>query len=212
MLFGTVSSYFIQTASLVQETLDWMAALSPDESAVLIIDLGLPDGDGTEIISCVTAGYSNVAIIVVTSRTDLDSKLASLQQGADAYLSKPFDERELMMTVSAVCRRAFPGSILQPQNHWKLKTREWSLVTPSGVTIRLSIPETQLLDILQRNGNKPVSRLKISESLGDIYRYSGNALEAMVSRLRKKIANVSPDTEVIRAVNGVGYVLAVDVH
>lgn len=205
--FGTLSDFEVMVADNGQDALATLARYSPTEKAILILDLGLPDMDGIEILGKAISTYRHIAIIVITARQDIESKLAALERGADAYLGKPFDQRELMATVFAVCRRVFPGTSDMVTPYWQLNIRDWMLVAPNNVQIKLTIPETQLIDLLHRHEGKPVSRLKISESLGNIYRFSGNALEAMISRLRRKISQAYPGVNLIRAVNGTGYIL-----
>lgn len=210
--FEAVDDFDIMVAPSGKDALTALAGYSPTEKVVLLLDLGLPDMNGIDILSKAISTYRHVAIIVITARLDIESKLAALERGADAYLCKPFDQRELMVTVFAVCRRAFPDVNDMVAPRWHLNVRDWMLIAPNGVQIKLTVQETQLIDILHRYEGKPVSRLKISESLGNIYRFSGNALEALISRLRRKIAQAYPGVTLIRAVNGIGYVLNVKVR
>jgi DNA-binding response OmpR family regulator len=138
-------------------------------------------------------------------------KFNLLEIGADAFITKPFDPTELMLTVKAVCRRVFPSEHSVSAMQWRFVPCEWLLIAPNGESIGLTVIETQFLDILQRNRGKAVSRLKIGDALGDLHRYSGNALEAVVSRLRKKICAAYPGVAVVKAAPGIGYVLSNDV-
>lgn len=189
--------------------LDYLKKIGSDP-VVVILDLGLPDIDGDEIAAQISH-RSTVGIVVVTARTDRQVKFNLLEIGADAFIIKPFDPRELLLTVQAVCRRVFPNEHAIKAAQWRFIPREWRLIAPNGENISLTVIETQFLDILQRNRGKPVSRLKIGDALGDLHRYSGNALEAVVSRLRKKISATYPGVAVVKAAPGVGYVLSNDV-
>lgn len=189
--------------------LDYIEQLGADP-VVVILDLGLPDIEGDQIAAQISR-RSTVGIVVVTARIDRRIKFNLLEIGADAFITKPFDPRELVLTVQAVCRRVFRLEHLVKVTQWRFVPREWMLIAPNGETIGLTVIETQLLDILQRSRGKAVSRLKIGEALGDLHRYSGNALEAIVSRLRRKINLAYPGAAVVKAAPGIGYVLSSDV-
>lgn len=179
---------------------------------IVLLDLGLPDIDGFAVLKTIAFDPA-IAVIVVTAHSDLNAKLDSLAGGADAFLVKPFDPDELLLTLSAVQRRVFDVSLVPSAlKSWCLIPRNWALHSPTGAVIKLTAVETQLLDLLHRHKGKPVSRGKIGIELGDLYRYSGNALEAMISRLRKKIASIDPDAHLVKAVSGAGYMLSTDVE
>ena len=196
----------VSTGKAALEHLEKLGA----DPVVVVLDLGLPDIDGDQIAAQISH-RSTVGIVVVTARTDRQVKFNLLEIGADAFITKPFDPRELLLTVQAVCRRVFPVEHLVKPAQWRFVPREWMLIAPNGEAIGLTVIETQFLDILQRNRGKPVSRLKIGHALGDLHRYSGNALEAVVSRLRRKINAAYPGVAVVKAAPGIGYVLSNDV-
>jgi DNA-binding response OmpR family regulator len=184
-----------------------------ENPTIVILDLGLPDVDGFELMKAI-AYRPNIAVIIVTARTEQQVRISSLAGGADAFISKPFDPEELLLTISAVRRRVFPEVHNKDRQtlSWRFVPREWLLISPLGHRIRLTAAETQLLDLLHRNSGKAVSRLKIGEELGDFYRYSGNALEATISRLRKKIATIDPNVTLIKVASGTGYIFSADVE
>lgn len=209
LCFSATIGFSADCASSGEAALVWLAQNKPPVRAILILDLTLPDMDGCEVLRKAVEHCRHVAIIVVTSRTDIESRVITLERGADAYLCKPFDRRELITTVFAVCRRVFPSDADLVEPCWQLSPRNFNLTAPTGIQINLTIHEIQLLSLLQQHEGKVVSRLKISESLGNIYRFSGNALEALISRLRRKVALAYPDVNLIEAVSGEGYRLAV---
>ncbi|MFD0914270.1 response regulator transcription factor [Methylophilus luteus] len=211
-LFTKAGHVQVSCEGTVRSGIEWFDDKPATDNIVLILDLGLPDGDGKDVLDYLSTHRPQTPVIVITSESTIETKLAVLTQGADAYLQKPFIHEELLVTLRSVCRRVFAAEERGSLAHWQLIVRQWILIAPNDVEIRLSVPETQLLDLLQRHYGKPVSRLKISESLGSLYRYSGNSLEAMISRLRKKINQAYPDVEVVRAVNGTGYILVLDIR
>ena len=205
-----VLDFEIMTASTGREALHFTEIIK-DAPVVVVLDLGLPDVSGLDLMQTI-AYRPNIAIIVVTAHTDQAVKLSSLAGGADAFLTKPFDPAELLLTISAVRRRVFSKWKSESTNsRWHLAPREWALYAPNGSVIKLTVAETHLLDLLHRFKGRPVSRLKIGDELGDFYRYSGNALEATISRLRKKVSAIDPDIQLIKAVSGTGYVLSTEV-
>lgn len=203
--------YYICNASTGSQALQ-IIELVESRPLIVILDLGLPDMGGLEVMKAISF-RPQLAIVVVTAHADQQTRLSSLAGGADAFITKPFDAEELLLTLAAVKRRVFPEFQPQkPNRKWRLIPRQWSLVAPNGKSIRLTVIETQLLDLLHRHKGKSVTRGRIGLELGNLYRYSGNALEATVSRLRRKIAAVDDSAELVKAVSGVGYTLSQDVE
>ena len=189
---------------------DARAALAAVSYDGLILDLGLPDGDGMAILR-ETRGRttSGLPILLVTARDTLEDRVRGLNAGADDYIVKPFDLPELEARLRAVLRR--PGSRDSPTVRvgalaFDPASRQ---VSVNGAVLDLARRETDLLEQLLRATGRTVVKDVLEERL-----YSSgepvtpNALEAAVSRLRKRLANAAAGIR-IETKRGIGYRLVV---
>lgn len=190
------------------EARDYILALGEDK-LILILDLGLPDIDGLEMLGSIRESL-RIGTIVVSARNDRSVRLRLLALGAAGYLSKPFRSAELAAVIQSVSRR-----LLTPKGNltstWTLDIDDWALVSPAAIRIKLTETELSLLLLLWRHRGKVVSRAMICEELGNFYLFSGNALEAVISRLRRKVSMVAKDAEIIKTSTKMGYALSTSV-
>ena len=182
--------------------------------AVAILDLGLPDQSGLVLAEYVRKN-TEMRIIIFTARATIDDQLAGHQAGADIYLVKPIDFRQLSAAIETLLSRLTPPSILpqsvteKPQQpkpeHWRLISTQWTLQTPEGECIKLTGKELDFMTLLVSNPNTVVSRLELLEKLGYFNSESGNhSLQSLINRLRHKIASSSSQSP-IQASHSVGY-------
>lgn len=174
---------------------------------LILLDLGLPDGDGIDYVHALRRSGSSVPILILTARDGLDHRLIGLDSGADDYLIKPFAISELVARCRALLRR--PGGSLGVNlvfGNLQLDTIRRSL-TVGHRNVGASPREIALLETLLRNVGKVVARENL---LGSLYSFgedvTANALDAAVSRLRKKL-DQSGATVTLTSVYGVGYAL-----
>lgn len=185
------------------------AAASIDASGfdAVILDLGLPDGDGLTLLKERRAAGNRTPVLILTARDGLSDRVSGLNAGADDYLAKPFAMEELVARVKALLRR--PGAALGVQ--LTLGNICLDTVGPSfmidGKAATLTRRELALMEILLRRPGKVISRGAIEEGL---YSFSdevgSNALEVLVSRLRKKLVSLGADIN-LHTVRGVGYMV-----
>lgn len=176
---------------------------------LVVMDLGLPGEDGLSISARLRASRPGLGLVMLTARGRLQDRLDGLDRGADAYLVKPVDTRELIAVIQTVLRRlAAPASPLGRQE-WLLRYRSLEIVSPEGRVISISGMEVILLRELAKTGTEVVARRQLIEALGhDYLLFDQRRLDTAMSRLRHKLEEVSPDKSPIRAVRGVGYVFA----
>jgi len=175
---------------------------------LLILDLGLPDGDGLDLLRRQRRRGLRIPVLVLTARSGLDDRVAGLDSGADDYLTKPFELVELAARCRALLRR--PGAVLGTV----LEVGDVE-IDPAGHRVRvgdqvldLSQKEFALLELLARRQGAVVSRQQLDGSLYSLdAEVSPNALEALVSRLRRRLAKAEASVQ-LRTVHGVGYVLS----
>jgi two-component system OmpR family response regulator len=178
---------------------------------LLVLDLGLPVEDGLVIARRLRQQYPGLGIIMLTARGSLDDRLAGLEEGADAYLVKPVDMRELVATLHSVQRRlAVPAVTTEA---WSLESDTLSICSPAGETITLTATEMDLLKCLAANAPEPVSREALAAAMGHPeVDFDYRRLEVAFSRLRKKIETGSVGESPIRAARGRGYVFAAPIR
>jgi DNA-binding response OmpR family regulator len=182
------------------------AALSAVAYDLLVLDLGLPDGDGRDLLVELPAlTMDGLPTIVMTARDSLDERLASLNGGADDYLPKPFNLQELEARLRAVLRRP---RARQPQ-HLNCGTLSYDLLSHEvftrGTLIDVKRREADLLEVLLRAAGRVVSREFLEQHLYSFNEpVTANALEAVVSRLRRRLTNASADVR-IETRRGIGY-------
>jgi two-component system response regulator TctD len=173
----------------------------------LVLDLGLPDGDGLSLLRRLRAQGSAMPVLVLTARDAPEDRVIGLDAGADDYLIKPFHMPELVARVRALLRR--PGAtfgIVLTLGNLVLDTTT-RRVQVDGAVVALSVRETTLLEHLLRHQLNVVSREVLEQSLYSFESQLGsNAIEVLVHRLRRKLADSTANL-CIHTVRGVGYVL-----
>lgn len=172
---------------------------------LIVLDLGLPDEDGLTVAAHLQArGYG---LVMLTARSAMEDRIRGLQQGADAYLTKPVDFGLLLATIASVFRRLGATSIPPaPSAEWRLDSDNWLLHTPDGQAIPLTAKETILLKMLFAAPGVAVDRRTLMRSLqADRDDFDYRRLEALVSRLRHKILQHTPLLLPLKTVHGIGY-------
>lgn len=198
------------TADLVDSAGDAEAALAATAYAALLLDLGLPDADGIDLIRSLRVSGNPLPVLVLTARDALDERVRGLEAGADDYILKPFAHPELVARIRAVLRR--PGRDLGEA----IRVGNLAFHPGSGsVSIDeapLTVPrrELALLESLMRRNGRVVTRATLEDELwGFADEVESNTLESHVSRLRKRLAEAGARVR-IHTVRGVGYMLAPD--
>lgn len=196
--WGLDSFHDIATAEEAAATIDYDLAL---------IDLGLPDGDGVELIRELRRKRFATPILVITARSAIDVRVEALDAGADDYLLKPFNHRELLARCRALLRRApLAEQTIISVGSLSYSAAACMLVCGSDI-IGVSPREREVAAMLMRNAGSVVAKERIESALSALdSETSGNAVELLVSRLRKKLQAV--DTGVsIETVRGLGYLM-----
>ena len=186
---------------------------------LIILDLMLPGEDGLSLCRDLRA-QSNLPVLMLTARGEPVDRIIGLEMGADDYLTKPFEPRELLARIRSVLRRAHalppnlaPGSARRYRfAGWTWDTALHQLVSPQGVVVILSGAEYRLLEVLMTHPNRVLTR----DQLMDLTRGKDadpfdRSIDLRVSRLRQKLGDDARAPALIKTLRGEGYVFAAEV-
>jgi DNA-binding response OmpR family regulator len=180
-------------------------ALKTDPPDLLVLDIMLPEMDGLAVCRKVRE-TSRIPIIMLTARGDVADRIVGLELGADDYLPKPFEPRELVARMQAVLRRGTPeGDEIVRAGPLEVNrtTRAASL---NGRALALTTAEFELLAVLVRNRGRVLSRDRIMEALRGIDTEAyDRSIDVLVSRVRQKLGDDAKRSTFIRTVRGIGY-------
>jgi len=179
--------------------------LTAQDFDLIVLDLGLPDMDGLELLRKIRQRKLPLPIMILTARDSVNDRITGIEQGADDYMSKPFDLKELEARIHALIRRCYGGFndvivlgklTLEPRNH---------RLSVDGQPLALSAREYGVLEILLLQAGKVVSKDRIAQRLAaDDDALTDNAVEIYIHRLRKRLESYGV---LIRTVRGLGYLL-----
>lgn len=179
---------------------------SPD---IIILDLGLPDSDGFEVLKSIRS-FSNVPIIIVTVRGDEMDRVRGLEMGADDYIIKPFSHLELLARMKAVLRRTSMPELQAEEKHFHSPrlTIDFAArtVTVNGQPVRLTPTEYNLLHYLVLNEGIVLTHWALLEKVwGEEYTDSPEYLKVYIQRLRNKLEEDPTNPQLLISERGVGY-------
>lgn len=203
------AGYRVKTASNGEEMYQRIKVQNPD---LVILDLKMPGKHGLELARELRRN-SDVGIIILTGSEESVDKIVGLELGADDYIPKPFDERELLARVRSVLRRvmqtATPDSSEKSVarfSDWTLDLAAHELRSPAGKEVRLTSYEFQILETLVRKANRVLSRESIMENLtGRDWIPSDRSVDVLIGKLRKKIEDDPHKPGLIKTIRGAGY-------
>lgn len=199
------AGYVVDHRDCLADARDILAVAAYD---LVILDIGLPDGEGLELLRDLRSARSQIPVILLTARSGLDDRILGLDAGADDYLVKPFETAELAARCRALLRR--PGNTLGnvlTLGDLSLDTVDRSARSAAG-PLDLTPKEFAMLEFLARRPDGIAHREQLEQSLYSLdAQVSPNALDALASRLRRKLA-ASGVRMAVRTVHGVGYALA----
>lgn len=178
-------------------------SFQPERHAIAIIDIGLPDGNGLDLVKRLREQKLSLGIIVLTARSSTPDKLNGLARGADHYLPKSTDLDELAGIVAALARRLEVGGI---NLRWILQTAGRKLVPPGLPPIDLSPHDFAVLKTIIGGCGQSVSRRTIVETLGDEFNTTDPArLDTQMRRLRRKVSEATGKELPIKTLRNEGY-------
>jgi two-component system, OmpR family, copper resistance phosphate regulon response regulator CusR len=177
---------------------------------LVILDINLPGMNGYELCKAVRYRYPNMLVIMLTSMSSLDDKIEGYDAGADDYLVKPFQFRELLLKIRALLKRT-AGQVEPVGNVLKAADLEMNLdkkeVSRAGQPIKLTAKEFQLLEYLMRNRNRVVSRADLAINVWGVdFNTNTNVIDVYISYVRNKVDR-DYEHKLIQTHVGMGYIL-----
>jgi len=198
-------------ASGVRDGVEMLAALAREAFDLVVLDLMLPGEDGLSLLRRLRA-HSALPVILLTAKGEETDRIVGLELGADDYLAKPFNPRELLARIRAVLRR---GAAMESTPHeaqgfafagWRLDPLRRELFSPEGVLVDLSAGEYDLLLALLEAPNRILTREQLLDAArGREAAPFDRAIDVQMSRLRRKIEPGENAPEMVKTVRGAGY-------
>ena len=208
------AGYDIQTYSHAADFENALCESSPD---LCIVDLGLPDKDGLGVVSNIAA-RSDAAILVISGRTGLNDRITGLELGADDYLAKPFEPREVVARVRALMRRRDAATSTAEKtvytfSGWQVDFATFLLTDETGATQRLSASEASLLLVFLKSTKRLITREQLQVALDDRSDSISfdRTIDVRISRLRSKLNDKTRNPKIIKTIYGAGYIFISDV-
>ncbi len=189
-----------------------LAVLDSEPVDLIVLDVMLPDCNGLQICRQVRARGLTMPILVISALGRRDDKVAAFNEGADDYITKPFDPSEVLARVRSLIRRTHPTFAHELQTRLCVgqvcldAPNQQVVITGTGRAVELTKMECSLLHVLMRNAGQVVPHDQlITEAWGVDYEGSSNQLEVYIHRLRSKLRKELPGAELIRTIPGSGY-------
>lgn len=193
-----------------EHRVDWVRSVTDAKNSlvdssyeIILLDIGLPDGSGFDLLNFLKRKKNTAGVLIMTAYGDIDSRVKGLDLGADDYLVKPIDFKELDARIRAVKRRKDGLSSTQVEHGSILMDLNGMTVSQDGKPVHLSKKEVSILAILMQGQNRYYSKSMLEEKLYDSNtELEGNAIEVHISAIRKKLGK-----SLIKTTRGLGYII-----
>lgn len=211
--FLVQSDYLVSTAEDAEQARTLLSAIEFD---LIILDVMMPGQDGISFTANLRTLQNNTPILLLTARGETEDRIKGLEAGADDYLPKPFEPKELLLRINAILRRMpdLKEDQMMPKTlslgHLKYDVARNEL-WEGETQIRLTTTESQLMKIFTSALGEPISRVDLVTSLGrDISSAQDRAIDVQITRLRRKIEVNPGQPRYLQTVRGAGYMLLFD--
>ncbi|QKJ21987.1 response regulator transcription factor [Poseidonibacter lekithochrous] len=185
-----------------------LSSLKVNKFDLVILDLTLPGMDGLDVCKIIVKDF-DIPIIISSARSDITDKVTALQLGADDYLPKPYDPRELEVRIKTILRRFNHSNIVEKEDNNKIFNLdvEKKEITKNGNYVKLTAAEYEVLSLMLKRENFVISREEIfdnSDLLNQDYENSGS-LAVIINRIRHKIEDNPKEPKYLQTIRGMGY-------
>ncbi|MDY0743183.1 response regulator transcription factor [Paucibacter sp. R3-3] len=183
------------------------ASIVQKKYATAVIDRGLPDGDGIDLVRRLRRSGSTIPCLLLTARDSIHDRVDGLEAGADDYLSKPFAMQEMVARVRALTRRTQNLQSLDPEFAGLQVRPEAGCMTWADESITLATSELQIMVALVRAGGQTLKRSKLEDAAWGIGEpVTPNALDVALHRLRRKLQGIGSELQIVN-IRGHGFAL-----
>lgn len=187
-----------------------LSSIGINKYDLIILDLSLPGMDGLEVCKELVQKY-DIPIIISSARSDIADKVTALELGADDYLPKPYDPRELEVRIKALLRRTSKTDLQEPQRtdaHF-VHDMDKNIILHDGKELQLTAAESELLALLIKRKGFVVSREEILENCQFLHSddEKNSSIAVIINRIRNKIEDNTKKPKYLQTVRGVGYKL-----
>ena len=211
--FLVQSDYLVSTAEDAEQARTLLSAIEFD---LIILDVMMPGQDGISFTAELRTLQNNTPLLLLTARGETEDRIKGLEAGADDYLPKPFEPKELLLRINAILRRMpdLKEDQMMPKTlslgHLKYDVARNELWEGEN-QIRLTTTESQLMKIFTSALGEPISRVDLVTSLGrDVSSAQDRAIDVQITRLRRKIEVNPGQPRYLQTVRGAGYMLLFD--
>jgi DNA-binding response OmpR family regulator len=193
--------------STAQEGLNAFSSLQYD---AVLLDLGLPDRDGVDVLNDLRSTRIEVPILIITARDSVESRVIGLDAGADDYLVKPFAMSELAARMRALLRRpGQPLATLLNVGNTQLNAASRQVMVSNSI-VHFSLREIKALELLMRREGQVVSKTVMEDNLNGLHKNTTqNSIEVLIFRLRRRLEQYGSDCS-IHTLHGIGYLIKED--
>ena len=197
--------------SVAKDAFEARERLMQYKFSLLVVDVMMPEETGLEFVEKLRQS-SDVPVIMLTAMGDIDNRIDGLEKGADDYIGKPFEPKELILRIKNILKRATKNITEKPQKimlgDCTFDLTSKTLVKQSGDVIHITPVEQSLMMLLGEKTGQVFSRDKLADILGA--GQSPRSIDVQITRLRKKIENDSKNPRYLQTVRGCGYMLISD--
>ena len=198
---------FNYEVKIIHEPNSALQFLEKNKMDLVILDIMLPGIDGFQALRKIR-GYSQIPVIMLTARGEVTDRIVGLELGADDYLAKPFEPRELLARIQSILRRSTsPGTMVDILDFEHLSINKLKQeVSLDGEILHLSTSEYEALLLFAENPGKVMDREIMVESLrGITWQSYDRSVDVLVSRLRNKLGDTTDQIRFIKTIHGIGY-------
>lgn len=179
--------------------------LSIEQYDLVLLDLGLPEMDGLELCKRIKKDYPSLPVVISTARADVSDKVVAFDVGADDYIAKPYEPRELVARIQAIIKRYSHFTTTVKEDVFSIDKVKMH-ITKEGDVLDLTLAEYEILALFLEKKHQVVSREYIVNSINAIkWESSDRSIDVIVGRIRAKIGDDTKNPKFIKSIRGVGY-------